>query len=332
LPVSLKSSNSFSIESHCPAIYYIRHENDLLPFYGWRPEDYYVLGGGSNILLMSEISRPVLKVEIKGREIIHQEGDQIIIRVGAGENWHQLVEWTLQQGFYGLENLSLIPGTVGAAPVQNIGAYGVELKEVFVRCEAIHIPDGKKMSVNKEGARMAYRDSIFKHELKGKVLITYVHLKLSTKPNNRISYGDITKVLESKKISTPTPIEVSEAVISIRQSKLPDPAVLGNAGSFFKNVMVDISTLQRLTEKFPELPSYPADQGKFKIPSAWLIEKIGWKGFREGDAGCHKDQALVLVNYGNATGQDIWNLAQRIVSSVQDHFGLQLECEVNIWK
>ena len=331
LPVSLKSSNSFSIDSHCPAIYYIRHENDLLPFYGRKPEDYYILGGGTNILLMSEISRPVIKVEIKGREVIHDEGDQIVIRVGAGENWHAIVEWTLQQGFYGLENLSLIPGTVGAAPVQNIGAYGVELQEVFVRCEAVHIPDGKMISINKEGAKMAYRDSIFKHELRGKVLITYVHLKLSKKPNIRVSYGDISKVLESKKILNPSPAEVSEAVISIRRSKLPDPAVLGNAGSFFKNILTDSITHQKLLEKFPDLPSFTADHGKVKIPSAWFIEKLGWKGFREGDAGCHKDQALVLVNYGNATGIEIWNLAQRIMRSVHEHFGLKLECEVNIW-
>jgi UDP-N-acetylmuramate dehydrogenase len=331
LPISLKSLNSFAIDSHCQAIYYIRHENDLLPFYGWNPRDYYILGAGSNVLLMSELSRPVLKVEIKGREIIHDEGDTVIIRVGAGENWHQLVEWTMQQGFYGLENLSLIPGTVGAAPVQNIGAYGRELQEVFVRCEAVHIPDGKQISVNKEGARMSYRDSIFKHEFKGKALITYVHLKLSRKPDIRNSYGDIAKVLESKGVGTPTPVDVSEAVISIRKRKLPDPAVLGNAGSFFKNVITEESKFQMLREKYPDLPSFPADDGKVKIPSAWLIEKNGWKGFREGDAGCHKDQALVLVNYGNASGQEILDLAHRIMRSVQEHFGLALECEVNVW-
>jgi len=330
LPVSLKSSNSFSIDSHCPAIYYIRHENDLLPFYGRKPEDYYILGGGTNILLMSEISRPVIKVEIKGREVIHDEGDQIVIRVGGGENWHAIVEWTLQQGFYGLENLSLIPGTVGAAPVQNIGAYGVELKDVFHELEAVDLHGGNVKVFSHEECRFGYRDSIFKQEAKNKYVITSVTFRLDKIHKLNTTYGAIEEELKSMGISKPTINDVSNAVINIRRSKLPDPAEFGNAGSFFKNPEIPLEDYNVLKKAYPDLVAYKTGENKMKLAAGWLIEQCGWKGKIVGNVGMHRKQALVLVNYGNAGGEELISHARKVQKSIEDKFGVLLEMEVNI--
>lgn len=329
--VSLKSYNSFGVQSYCPAIYFIRQESDLIPFYGKTPDQYFILGGGTNVLLSSELNKPVLKIEIKGIEIIHDVGEELILRIGAGENWHDLVMWCLDRQFYGLENLSLIPGTVGAAPIQNIGAYGVELESAYVRSEGVYLPDGKQLQINRDAAELAYRDSIFKKRWRGSLVITHVHLRLNRVPQIHVEYGDIKKILSEQNISEPTPKDVSNAVISIRKSKLPDPAELGNSGSFFKNIQIEASVAQDLKTKFPDMPLFPVHDDKFKIPSAWLIEQCGWKGYRKGDVGCHERQALVLVNYGNATGDEIKQLSEDIIHSVQQKFGLILEREVHWW-
>jgi len=330
-PVTLKSLNSFKLDSVCPAIYFIRKESDLRPFFGWAEDSFYILGEGSNVLMLPQISKPILKIEIKGIEIIHDVDDEIIVRIGAGENWHQLVLWTLENGYFGLENLSLIPGTVGAAPIQNIGAYGAELQECFVRCECMHIPDGKQISINKKAANFGYRDSIFKHELKGKIVITHVHLKLSRKPNLKLEYGDISQILTNKGIQNPSPLDVSQTVIEIRNNKLPDPKILGNAGSFFKNPVIEQNQYSKLKSNYPNVPAFHLDENLVKIPAAWLIQESGWKAHRKGDAGIHEKQALVLVNYGRATGRDLIALADEIRASVFQKFNVLLENEVQIW-
>ncbi|MBL7823798.1 MAG: UDP-N-acetylmuramate dehydrogenase [Saprospiraceae bacterium] len=328
--ISLKEFNSFQIKSFGKEIHFIKSEADLIPFYGRNPDEYYILGEGSNVLMMSEISKVILKNEIKGIEIIHDGPEDVTLRIGAGENWHQLVLWALANNYFGIENLSLIPGSVGAAPVQNIGAYGVEISEVFVRLEGIHLKEGKRMSLNKKACALGYRDSIFKHDLKDVFFISYVHLKLSKTPNPRFEYGDLKSNLNAAGILHPSPIDVSNAVISIRQSKLPDPKILGNSGSFFKNNLLTKNEFDALHERFPEMPFFKQENGTYKIPTAWLIESCGYKGKREGDVGCHEKQALVLVNYGSAKGEEVLAFSEKIVDAIEQRFGVQLEREVNV--
>ncbi len=290
-----------------------------------------ILGGGSNVLMTSDLQGVVLKNEIKGIEIVEEISSHAIVSTGGGEEWHNLVLWSLEKNLGGIENLSLIPGSVGAAPIQNIGAYGVELNDVFHHLEAVELASGKVRLFTKEDCQFAYRDSIFKRKLKGKYFITKVFLKLTKQHQLNTSYGTIKEILSQNNILNPTIKEVSRAVISIRQSKLPDPKRIGNSGSFFKNPEIEVPHCQRLRAEFPETVFYEMPNGKVKIPAGWLIEKAGWKGKRSGDAGCHENQALVLVNYGNAKGEEIRDLAFQIRASVKEMFGIELIFEVNIW-
>lgn len=289
----------------------------------------FMMGGGSNVLFISDYEGLVIHMDIKGISIDREDEENVILDVGAGENWHELVLHCVEKGWGGIENLSLIPGSVGAAPIQNIGAYGVELEEVFESLEAVDLKTGELKSFNKEECRFGYRDSVFKNDLKGQSVITGVKLRLRKSPEINTSYRALSEKLEEKDIKNPSIKDVSEAVIEIRQNKLPDPAEIGNTGSFFKNPVISKEQFDELKSNYPDIPSYPAGE-KVKVPAAWLIDQCGWKGKRFGDAGVHKMQALVIVNYGNATGEEIWNLAQKIQVSVKERFGVSLTPEVNV--
>lgn len=330
--ISLKKLNTFNVDAQCNEIHYIRQESDLQQFFGYKESQFYILGGGSNVLLIDPIDRIIIKNEITGKEIIHEDSDHVIVRVGGGENWHEFVEWSIDQGYSGIENLSLIPGTVGAAPVQNIGAYGVELEEVFVRLEGILMDEGKPLGINKSACRFGYRDSIFKHELKGRFFISHVHLRLNKSFAPRLDYGAIRDIVAHNQITIPTAKEVSKAVCEIRKSKLPDPSILGNAGSFFKNPLVDSNKLNELKLYNASIPHFLHEDSNYKIPAGWLIEQAGWKGKRVGDVSTYDKQALVIVQFGNSTGMEIYTYAQNIIEDVKAKFGIQLSMEVNIWK
>lgn len=289
----------------------------------------FMIGGGSNVLFIQDYDGLLIHIDIQGREIVKEDEQHVRLSVGAGENWHELVLDCVEKGWGGIENLSLIPGSVGAAPIQNIGAYGVELEEVFESLQAIKVDSGNIQTFSKEECKFGYRDSVFKNELKGKYVITSVKLKLAKQPRVNTSYKALSEKIEEKNIAEPTIKDVSEAVIEIRQSKLPDPAEIGNTGSFFKNPIIDKEKFNSLQKNYPDIPHYLAGEA-VKIPAAWLIDQCGWKGKRFGDAGVHKMQALVIVNYGNATGEEIWKLAQDIQESVKNKFGVSLTPEVNI--
>lgn len=289
-----------------------------------------VLGGGSNMLLTTDFEGTILRNEIRGIEIIEENNNEAAIKVGGGEVWHDLVLWSIDRGLGGLENLSLIPGSVGAAPIQNIGAYGVEVKSTFVSCEALEIATGELKTFLPADCDFGYRWSVFKGPLKGKYVITSVTFRLSKKPEVHTEYGAIQDQLLAMGVTeTPSIKEVSDAVIAIRRSKLPDPAEIGNSGSFFKNPIVSESKYRTLKADFPNLVAYPAAGSNYKITAGWMIDFLGWKGYRRGDAGVHARQALVLVNYGEAKGVDIAALARDIQDDVQEKFGIELEAEVN---
>jgi len=288
-----------------------------------------MLGGGSNLLFVNDFEGLVIHLNIKGRAVIEENEKELLLQVGAGENWHETVMFAVENGWGGIENLSLIPGSVGAAPIQNIGAYGVELEEVFESLEAIDLETGISKTFDKKACNFEYRDSVFKKELKGKYIITDVTLRLQKDPEVNTTYRALSESLEEKGISDPTIKDISETVIEIRQSKLPDPAEIGNTGSFFKNPVIPAKVFKELQKEYPEIPNYPAGD-QIKIPAAWLIDRCGWKGKQIGDAGVHKVHALVIVNYGNATGAEIIELAEKIRSSVFDKFGIVLIPEVNI--
>jgi UDP-N-acetylmuramate dehydrogenase len=301
--------------------------NDILTL-PYRPR--MILGGGSNILFSKNYQGIIIRNVITGIEILEQRDNQVLVEVGGGVIWHDLVLWALSNDFGGLENLSLIPGTVGAAPIQNIGAYGVEFDSVFHRLKAVDLNTGNSHVFNKEDCGFGYRNSIFKEALKDKYLITRVQIKLSTDRHNLcLDYGDIKKTLSGRAIEQPTIRDVSDAVIRIRTSKLPDPQVIGNAGSFFKNPLLSPANYEALLSTYPDMPCYPTKLGKVKIPAAWLIERAGWKGFRKGDAGVYEKHALVLVNHGNATGEEMHQLAEGIKASILEIFNISLESEVN---
>ena len=290
----------------------------------------FILGGGSNILLTKNIAGLVLKNEIKGIKIIEDHEDYVIVEAGAGEVWHEFVLHCINFGWAGIENLSLIPGSVGASPMQNIGAYGVEIKDVFVYLSALNIATGKIEIFNAEQCKFAYRESVFKQALKGKYVICYVAFKLSKKAIKNTSYGAIEDELKKMGISSPSIEDISKAVISIRQSKLPNPAVIGNAGSFFKNPIVSEELVKKLQEIYPDIPNYPSTNGTKKLAAGWLIEKAGWKGKTIGNIGVHKNQALVLVNYGGGSGEEILALSTAIIEDIKSKFNVELEREVNI--
>lgn len=292
----------------------------------------FVLGGGSNILLTKDIENPVFQIDIKGISVEKQDDDFVWVRANAGENWHHFVEYCLANDWGGLENLSLIPGNVGTTPIQNIGAYGVEIKDVMESCEAINVHSREKKIFTNAECKFAYRESVFKNEEKGNYIITSVIFKL-TKRNHflRTKYGAIEQILSEKGITNPTPAQISQVVVSIRKSKLPDPAQLGNSGSFFKNPIIQRSDFERIKEQYFNIPSYNIDHNWVKIPAAWLIETCGLKGYRKKDAGVHQHQPLVLVNYGKATGNDVLELAYFVRDCVLQKFNIRLEFEVNVF-
>ncbi len=289
-----------------------------------------ILGGGSNVLFTKDFHGLVLRNEIKGFDVITESTDKVIVRSGAGEVWHEFVMKCIDLGLAGLENLSLIPGSVGASPMQNIGAYGVEIKDVFYSLEAYHIPSGEVHRFNKEQCEFGYRESVFKRALRGQYVIVSVSFELSRNARTNTSYGAIESELQKMGISHPTIKDVSNAVIAIRSSKLPDPKLIGNAGSFFKNPVVDKIVSDEILNRYPDMPNYPAEGDKRKLAAGWLIEKAGWKGKTIREHGVHKLQALVLVNYGNTSGSEIYDLSSAIIQDIQEKFGVTLEREVNI--
>src|SRR5690554_4139013 len=329
---SLKTYNTFGID--CSARYFvsINSVSELKQALSSRTsEELFVLGGGSNMLLINDLNALVLHINIKGIEVVKETDSVVYVKAMAGENWHNFVLHCIKNDFGGLENLSLIPGNVATAPIQNIGAYGVELKDVFVSCQALDLKENRQVTFKKEDCSFGYRDSVFKRN-KGRYIITSVILKLTTKDHYKnISYGAIQSKLREKGINGPSIQQISNAVISIRQSKLPDPKILGNGGSFFKNPVVSMNQFRDLQEQYPDMPHYSFGENQIKIPAGWLIEQCGYKGKRFQEVGVHKNQALVLVNYGNAKGEQLWELAQKIQKSVQNKFNIYIEPEVNIY-
>ncbi len=329
---SLKKYNTFGIEAKAKQFVAVHSVEELqLVLANHTSDKKFVLGGGSNMLLTQDIDALVIHIDLKGKKIINQDDDFVWVESLAGENWHEFVLWTIEHDFGGLENMSLIPGNVGTTPVQNIGAYGTEIKDTIVSCEAMHIATQKLQTFTKADCNFGYRESIFKHEIKDQYIITSVVFKL-TKRNHKInvSYGDITKELEKQNVTTPSLKDVSNAVIAIRQSKLPNPKELGNSGSFFKNPIISKTDFEKIHALHPEMPHYVVSETEVKVPAGWLIEKAGFKGKRFGDAGIHKNQALVLVNYGNATGQEILVVSKNIQATVLKEFGIAIEAEVNV--
>lgn len=289
-----------------------------------------ILGGGSNLLLTKDFDGLVLRNEIKGIDIISENESEVLVKVGAGEVWHEFVLYCISKNFCGIENLSLIPGSVGASPMQNIGAYGVEIKDVFEKLEALEIATGEIHSFDNKTCEFGYRESIFKHAVKNQYVITQVYFKLSKTQNTNTSYGAINQQLEIMGIDNPSIKDVSDAVIAIRSSKLPNPKEIGNAGSFFKNPVIEINHFQEILKEYPNAPSYPVGENHVKVPAGWLIETAGWKGKVVGQTGVHKNQALVLVNYGGATGEEIYQLSSDIIADINQKFKIELTREVNI--
>ena len=331
--IPLQNFNTFGIQvnaQHFMRLKDPRALQSILTDDHWHPTPKFILGGGSNILFTKDYPGLVIKNEISGIEIIDENNDHIYLKIGAGENWHQLVMHCVQNQLGGVENLSLIPGTVGAAPMQNIGAYGVEIRSVFHALDAIELATGKHLTVDNEQCQFGYRNSIFKNTHKDRFVITHVTLRLNKKPKLNTSYAALQQTLKARAVASPTIRSVSEAVIEIRQRKLPDPKTIPNAGSFFKNPFIPSNDLEKLLEKYPDMPNFSLDDGHYKIPAAWLIEQCGWKGKRRGSVGVHDQQALVLVNHDHADGNDVKKLAQDIQKSVLETFNISLSPEVNI--
>ena len=331
--VSLQAFNTFGLAVNARWFVEVHSEQELIELFrepGMLEKPRFILGGGSNILFTKDFDGLVVKINITGKNRVSEDDDNAYVRVGAGEVWHEFVLWSIEQGLSGIENLSLIPGCVGAAPMQNIGAYGVELKNVFHELEAVFPETGEIRRFSAEECRFGYRESVFKRELKNKCIITSVTLRLNKTPQLNTSYGAIEAELQNMGVTNPSVRDISNAVISIRQSKLPNPAEIGNAGSFFKNPVIPTSQYDSLKSEYPEIVGYPNVEGHTKVAAGWLIEHAGWKGKTIDTYGVHKRQALVLVNYGGSQGQDIWNLSQQILDSVKDKYGIALEREVNI--
>ena len=330
--VSLKTYNSFAVD--VAARWFAEaHDDDqvreALAYARQRQLPVLLLGGGSNMLLTADVEALVLRMASRGIRVLQDDGERVLVEAEAGEPWHPFVQWTLQQGLVGLENLSLIPGTVGAAPMQNIGAYGVELKDLFASLTALDRRSGELREFSLDDCGFAYRDSLFKQQT-GRWVILRVRFALNRTAALHLEYGPLRQRLAEQGVTAPTAADVSQAICAIRSEKLPDPALLGNAGSFFKNPMVSVELAQRLSAEHADLVAYPQADGRVKLAAGWLIERAGWKGFREGDAGVHRLQALVLVNYGQATGQQLLALAQRIQADVFRRFAVELEIEPNV--
>jgi len=331
--ISLKPYNTFGIEANASQFVELQTLEEvqvLCQTFNLTDRKLLILGGGSNILLTKDFDGMAIKINLKGIEIVKENDEEVWVQAMAGESWHSFVTHCVEKNWGGVENLSLIPGCVGAAPMQNIGAYGTEIKAVFSSLKAVEIATGKMVEFNNEACEFGYRESVFKNKYKGKYIIVSVIFKLNKKPILNVSYGAIQDVLNEKGITSPTIQDISNAVIAIRQSKLPNPAELGNAGSFFKNPEIPAEQYQRLKNEFPEIPGYPAPNNQVKVPAGWLIEQCQWKGKIVGNTGAHKNQALVLVNYGNATGNEILNLAKQIQDSVYNQFKINISPEVNL--
>ncbi|MEJ7627026.1 MAG: UDP-N-acetylmuramate dehydrogenase [Ferruginibacter sp.] len=333
--ISLRKYNTFGIDvaaAHFTAFSSVEELNESLE---WskkhlpETDSLLILGGGSNILPVNNINGLVIKNEIAGIEKTAEDDDSVLIKAGAGVNWHQFVLYCLQNNYAGVENLALIPGCVGASPMQNIGAYGVELKDVFHSLEAFHLKEKNSVIFHNADCGFGYRESVFKNKHKGEFVITSVTFRLKKIPDFKINYGAIKEELQKMNITSLNIQSIAEAVMNIRRSKLPDPAVIGNAGSFFKNPLISKEHFLKLKNSFPGMPGYEL-KNEFKIAAGWLIEQCGWKGYRQGDAGCHDKQALVLVNYANAKGSEIIELSNKITESVKVKFEIELETEVNI--
>ncbi|MBA6153297.1 UDP-N-acetylmuramate dehydrogenase [Gelidibacter maritimus] len=330
--ISLKPYNTFGLDAR--ATYFVQVNSiqelkDALSLENYPNK--FILGGGSNMLLTKDLDCLVIHLALKGIEIINQDEDEVLVKACAGENWHQFVLWCLAQDFGGIENLSLIPGNVGTAPIQNIGAYGVELKDVFESCEALNIETKAIETFTKEACQFGYRESVFKQDKKGRYVIVSATLRLRKHQHQlHTEYGAITNELESMGVVDPTIQDISKAVIAIRESKLPNPNVIGNSGSFFKNPVISNIYFEKLKINFPDMPSYVVSQDEVKVPAGWLIEKSGFKGKTFNNYGVHKKQALVLVNYGGAQGSDIFDLAKLIQKTIKRIFGITIETEVNI--
>jgi UDP-N-acetylmuramate dehydrogenase len=327
---SLKNYNTFGIDAKAKEFIAVNAIDSLIEVVGSN-KDLFILGGGSNMLLTQDIQKLVVHVNLKGRAIIEENEDFVIVKAQAGENWHEFVLWCIDKGFGGIENLSLIPGNVGTTPIQNIGAYGVEIKDTLFSCEALNRKTLQIETFTNAQCQFDYRESVFKNELKEQYIITAVLFQL-TKKNHAVSttYGAIETELSKQNIQNPTLKDVSNAVIAIRQSKLPDPKELGNSGSFFKNPIISKEAYEKAKALHPDMPHYVVSENSVKVPAGWLIEQAGFKGKRFGDAGVHKNQALVLVNYGTATGSEVVALSQLIQQTILAQFGIAIEAEVNI--
>lgn len=331
--VSLKPFNSFGVEVKAQRFAQAHSDDDVreaLAYCADQQLPLLVIGGGSNLLLTTDIQALVLRMATRGIRLLSDDGQRAVVEAEAGETWHPFVQWTLDQGLSGLENLSLIPGTVGAAPMQNIGAYGVEIKDVFVGLTALDRQTGELRDFDLDQCQFAYRDSLFKHQA-GRWLILRVRFALNRVDHLHLEYGPVRQRLSEQGIEQPTARDVSRAICSIRSEKLPDPAVLGNAGSFFKNPVVSAVLAAQIKQSHPGLVGYPQADGQVKLAAGWLIEQAGWKGFRDADAGVHRLQSLVLVNYGTATGLQLLELARRIQRDIAERFGVELEMEPNLY-
>ncbi|UTL89721.1 UDP-N-acetylmuramate dehydrogenase [Pseudomonas fluorescens] len=331
--VSLKPFNTFGID--VKARYFTQAHSDedvreALAQARQRELAVHVIGGGSNLLLTRDIDAVVLHMASRGRRVMSDDGDRVVVEAQAGEPWHPFVQWSLAQGYCGLENLSLIPGTVGAAPMQNVGAYGVEIKDVFAGLTALDRETGELRDFSLEDCAFGYRDSVFKRN-PGRWLILRVRFALSHELQAHLDYGPVRQRLAEQGVEQPTAQAISDAICSIRRDKLPDPAELGNAGSFFKNPVVSAEQVERIRVQYPGVVAYPQADGQVKLAAGWLIEQAGWKGYREGDAGVHRLQSLVLVNYGQASGAQVHALAQRIQADILERFGVALEMEPNLY-
>ena len=331
--INLVSYNTFGVSAIARQFSRIKSLDDLQEVINKNKtldEKLLILGGGSNVLFTQNPDAWVLKSEIKGINKIEENEDFVWIEAYGGEDWHAFVMSTLNRGWYGLENLALIPGCVGASPIQNIGAYGVEVKDLISKVYAIDLKSGKELIFENKDCQFGYRNSIFKQELKGQIFIYKVVFKLKKSAVVNVSYRALKEELEKERIADPKPGDIANAVIQVRRSKLPDPAEIGNSGSFFKNPEISVKTFQPLKKKFKDIPNYSAPDGKIKLAAGWLIEKAGWKGYRIGNIGVHKKQALVLVNYGGGTGAEVLDLSEKIILDVQSNFGITLVREVNI--
>lgn len=328
--ISLKPITTFGIDVKTKELIEFENTSQLSEIdFSFYPKK-LILGGGSNLLFLDDYNGTIFQNKIKGIEITNKTETSITLKVGAGEPWHEFVLFCVENKYCGIENLSLIPGTVGAAPIQNIGAYGVEVKDVISKVDVYDTVNEQTNTFTNEECKFEYRDSIFKSIYKNRYIITYVHFTLSLTAKISSNYGAISEVLAQQKIDTPNIKDISNAVISIRKSKLPDPKELGNAGSFFKNPVVSIEIFQKIKTKYPSVPSFPINENHVKIPAGWLIETLGWKGKKSGNCGVHHLQSLVLVNYGEATGTEIFDLSEKIIQDVLSNFNILLEREVNI--